>query len=640
MEIEIKRLFQEKIIKIVDNENLILDIKELIEYDLETYDLLLKNTRKFLSIVREESKIYNIFNPNIKIINWKEDKDISKIRVESLNETVKLDGMISKITDPMALVISKSFSCPSCGILIKTLGQEPNRCSCGRKGGFKEEEVILQDIQEIILEELQERTGGKQPQKIRIRITDKLTGDGMKNVLRAGNRVSVIGTIEKIKLGNKMDEEIFQYRIFALDISNLEDRFDDTINEEDVKDIEEISSFNPLDKLSKSLAPNIYGRDELKKILILQMVGGVKKTMLDGKTTRNWSHVLVVGPPATSKSELAKNIILRTPGSFYTSGDNASGVGITASIEKDELLGNWGVSAGPMIKANGSTMVADELDKFPKEQLKSLHTPMELGFVKVSKAGIDTQFPAETSVLALANPKYGIFEDTQPLVQQINLPPALLSRFDIIYVLRDDIDKDMDDMIVEAIYSNTKKEEIDIISVNLFRKYISYAKKIEPELPIEHLKNLQIFYNDIRKKSMSSDSKMKGMPIGARHLQGIIRLAEASAKIRLSNRVDDEDIKLAQQLFYDSLIKIGMDEGGFIDVSRISTGKSISKIKLMDFIMDKVRILFSNNEEISNDELKRVLSEDKFPMDKFEETIEILNREGNIIKSGKNWKLC
>ncbi len=636
MELEIKGLFQNKAIKIKDN-SVIIDIDEILIWDINLYESLLKEPIKFFNLVKEEVKVFGLDDPYIKILNWKEERDISNIRVEDLKKPLKLDGMVSKLTDSMALVISKSYECISCGCIIKTPGKEPIRnCSCGGKR-FNEVNIELQDIRELVLEELQEKTKGKQPQKIRVRLTGKLTDEKNSEIIKPGNRISIIGVIDKIKINSKLEEEIYQYRIFTLGVSSLEEMFDDNLNEEDVDEIHQIAADNPLEKLSSSLAPNIWGREELKKILVLQMVNGVKKELSDGKFTRNWISILVVGSPSTSKSDLGTNVILRTPKSFYASGDNSSGAGLTVSAVKDEILGNWAAEIGSIVKASGSTAVIDELDKFPKDQLKALHTPMELGFVKFNKAGMDVIFPSETSVLAMANPKFGIFEDSKPLVEQINLPPALLSRFDIIYTLKDVINKKLDDQIVEIIYSQDKKGHVDIIPVALFRKYITYARKFEPKLQIEHLKDLQEFYHDIRKKSISVGSNMKGMPIGVRHLQGIIRLAEASAKIRLSELVETEDIDLAKNLFYDSLVKIGMDEGGVMDLARISPGKTIGKRKYMEILLEIIRSI--GQKTIKEIELKKVAEERDFPMNRFYEILEELNKEGFILKHNNFWIL-
>ena len=631
MEIEIKELLQKKVIKF-GREEVVIDIDEIVSFDLEFYDKIIENPEKFIDTLKQEVEIYNITNPRIKFLNWKDSLDISKIRKKDIGKPVKIDGLVNKVTESMALVVKRSFECLSCGTTLNTSGFTPKGCSCGGRK-LKEVGIEFEDIKELVLEELQERTGSKQPQKIRVRLNGELASDYYSDVLTPGNRISIIGIIDKIKLNNKNDDEIFVYRIKALGISSLDEKFDDTITDEDMNRIVEISQNKPLETLSHSLAPNIWGRNELKKIITLQLVNGVKKELSGGTFTRDWINILVVGDPSSAKSEIAKNVLIRTPKSFYASGDNATSTGLTAGVVRDEILGNWSIEAGALVKANGSLAIIDELDKFSKDQLKSLHTPMELGFVKVSKV-VDATLPAETSVLALANPKNGVFEDKN-LVEQINLPPALLSRFDIIYIIKDEINEEFDNKLVEVIYSGTKQETLNKIDVPLFRKYISYSRKLKPKLPKEHLKNLQRFYTDVRKKSIYPDSNLKGMPIGVRHLQGIIRLAEGSAKIRLSEEVSKEDIELAKSLFYESLVKIGLDEGGIIDLAKIGFGKTLSKRKLNEILLEIIRTC----NESTDLEIRKIAEEKSFPTNKFYETLDDLNREGIIIKANGKWKI-
>jgi len=627
-----------------ENQTIYLDMNELKEESIEIYEAFLGDPLTFISLCRDYVKtMFNVSEKNFKIRSFEEKADISNIREADLGKVFKFKGIISKITRIMLEVISKDFECQTCGTIIRTQGKPPTRCSCGYYGKrFLETRTIFRDLQEMEIEEMQDDIEGRQPQKIRVRLTSGLTDKNYNSILQPGNKVAVTGVVEKIKLVTKLeDEELFGYRIFAIDVENAEESFNDNISDEDMEQINAIASRNPIDLLSKSLAPNIFGNDDLKKILLLQMVGGVKKTLIDGKTTRDRIHLLVVGDPATSKTELAKNIYLRCPKCYYSSGDNATSAGLTATVEKDELTGSWGVKIGPICKANGSLSIIDEIDKCKRDYLLSLHTPMESGIVALSKAGIDTKIPAESSILALANPKQGIFESGKPIVEQINLPAPLLSRFDIIYVMRDKIDKYTDDKIVDIIYSQFLEKPENIVSVEIFRKYISYAKKLKPKLEIDNIDLLKEFYHETRKKSLSKESNMTGMPIGARHLQGVIRLAEAAAKIRLSDTVDIEDIDLAKKLFYESLVKIGLDtSSGLIDMARMGEGKTVSKRKLYDIAIELInKISISSGNEIKDVELRQLLLDNGLSERECGDTIYSLNREGKIIKNNNVWKI-
>ena len=216
---------------------------------------------------------------------------------------------------------------------------------------------------------------------------------------------------------------------------------------------------------------------------------------------------------------------------------------------------------------------------------------MESGEILVDKADIHTRLKADCSILAIANPKEGMFDLEDPnktITKQIDLPPALLSRFDLIFVMTDEIDEANDSSIVDAIYLGSKQESI--ISIELFRKYITYVRKHHPKRREELITNIKAFYNKVRGQSIAIGTKMKGMPITPRHIEGILRLAEANAKIRLSEYVEEEDLKVAQDLFFNSLLKLGMDEKtGLFDFARIGPGRTLNKRTKCKVILEVIK---------------------------------------------------
>lgn len=340
----------------------------------------------------------------------------------------------------------------------------------------------------------------------------------------------------------------------------------------------------------------------------------------------------------TSKTQLGKNVAIRTPRSFYTSGEQTTAVGLTASVEKDELTGNWGLKAGAMCKANNSILIVDEVDKAGEQALRALHTPLESGIIPVSKAGINTHLKAECSLLALANPKGGRFNlnSKHTIVEQINMPSTLLSRFDIIHIVKDEINEEKDNNIIDSIFNGG--ELLEEINVELYRKYLIYAKKLKPKFTKEIIEELKKFYNKIKKMSLGPDSKLTGMPITPRNIQGIIRMAEASAKIRLSEEVELKDLKIAQNLYYESLIKIGLDEDGTIDMARIGFGKTLSKKKKSTMILEHLtEIYLGTGKPVEDYSFKQLMMEKGILENEYHETIFDLNREGYIIRKEKGW---
>ena len=578
----------------------------------------------------------------LRIINFGGEEDIANFRVEHIGKLFKVKGMISKTNKVVALVKESWWNCSKCKSSNKVINssKKPEGCSCGNDKYFTLEKKIYLDVQEIDIEENQDKVVERQPQKIRIRLYDDLTDASLSNFLQPGNKVEIIGVVEEIAIIRKqITEELFEYRLKAIDVINLEEMIDDeVIEEEDEKQIVEISANNPLEVLANNIAPEIVGHLNVKKTLVLQQVGGVKKTLKDGKKTRDRIHILLIGDAGVSKTQLGMNVHLRTPKSYYTSGEQTSAAGLTAAAVRDELTGTWGLQAGAMPKANGSTLIADEIEKAKEGTLIALHTPLESGIIPISKAGINTTLRAECSLLALANPKGGRFDlyGKETLVKQINMPPTLLSRFDIIHIMKDKIDEKIDSDIVDSIFNNDSN--CYDISVELYRKYIIHARKLKPKLKEECLVQLKEFYNKVRRQSVSKDSKMSGMPITPRHIQGIIRMAEANAKIRLSEWVEIEDFDVAEELFYDSLLKIGMDEDGTIDFARMEGGITLSRKKKIEVFSNVLNILFENKDVLTDGEIKEELFKRNVNMVDYYETLQDLNKEGYIIKNSDGWR--
>jgi len=598
--LEIKSLLSSNAIK-RHGDILTLNCEYFLETYINLYEWFLKNPREFLTKLKEEVEFK--FNKKfiIGLINLDVDEQISNIRVEHVGKIVKFKGIVGKATGIKALIKSRKFEC-ECGTVQLVSGSEfPRGCSCGfekfGRGHIIEENY--QDMQEIDVEESQDDIDSNQPQRIRVRLLDELTNKNFKGVIQPGNKIEVIGIVEPIPIGkSKTNEEIYEHRIFGLHINSVDEIYDDDVSDEDINMITNYSLREDIfDLMSMSLAPNIHGQDDVKKTA-------------DGKKFRNNIHIFLVGDAGISKTILLRNVQKRMHRAYYISGEGMSQAGLTASVEKDELLGNWGVKAGALPKANGGMAILDELDKADEKAIQSLHTPLESGIITISKAGINTTLKSDCSVLAAANPIGGRFDVGKPLTKQIKMTPTLLSRFDIVHIMKDNVDEEKDSNIVDIIMRGTDDREL--ISVSDFRKYISYARKINPIIDEKLIPDLKKFYNKVRKQSIRENSNMEGMPITPRHLLGIIRLSEAHAKLRLSDIVEQCDLDIAKKLYYDALLKIGMDEDGKLDLARISGGAQATK-KI------KRKLIVKTMEEL-RDGGKTIIDE--------EDLVKIMNRLG------------
>lgn len=624
--------------------NLLMDFKILKETDINLYDEFTKSPKLFINELKSESKtLFNI--SSFKIINYDNLTPLSELRVCNLNEICYVKGMITKSTKVVAYVNSTRWECNRCGAIIVKEGDEPPiGCSCRNKRDFNVSSVNYQDLQEIEIEEPQDELEGKQPHKIRVRLFDELTDKDMSGVLQPGNKVAVLGITEKTEVDNKnkkkKEETIFEYRILALSIESLEEQFNEEIlTSEEERQIIEISSDNPLDTLSKSLAPPVFGYEIIKKALVLQMVGGVKKDRSEKIKSRERTNILLLGDPGVAKTLIGKCVLERMPKSVYISGDATTKAGLIGIVDKDTLLNAWCVRAGSLSKANDSIVVIDELDKLKPEDRESLHTPMESGEIVLNKADVHLRLNANCSVLGIANPKNGIFNLNEPVVSQIDIPPALMTRFDITFIMKDELNKEYDYSVMDSIYTNKKQESL--LSIKFFRKYITYVKKLKPSLPEEHLSYLQDLYHSIRAKAKSI-SGMRGIPISARFGEGVIRLAEASAKLRLSEKVEMQDIIIAKDILLDSLNKLGVDtETGEYDLGRMGFGKPLNKKMKARLIIEILRdeLKKFKTDYVYDKNLKEKCLEKGISNLEYEELIFELNNEGEILKVKGGWGL-
>ena len=411
------------------------------------------------------------------------------------------------------------------------------------------------------------------------------------------------------------------------------------------------------DKMRQSIAPTIYGLDVEKDALVLQLFGGIAKEMPDGTRTRGDVHTLLVGDPGTAKSQMLSYISKLAPRSIYASGKASSAAGLTAAAVRDEFgEGQWTLEAGALVLADKGLACIDEIDKMEETDRSSLHQAMEQQEISVAKAGINATLKSRCAILAAANPKLGRFDEFMPIHEQINMPPALLSRFDLIFSILDkpspktDIDlanhilqshkggeiREHINRIPDKLYS--KEQEIQfmkhiqpVFEPEFLRKYIAYAKRnVFPVLTDDALKILQDYYVKIRNSSKES------VPFTPRQLEAFVRLAESSARIRLSQEATDNDANRAILIIDQYLQRVGMDrETGRIDIDIIATGISHSQHERMRLILDIIQRLCDESEDnsanradiISEAEIQGIESR------KVEEALDRLSRDGQIYKT-------
>ena len=318
--------------------------------------------------------------------------------------------------------------------------------------------------------------------------------------------------------------------------------------------------------LSKSIAPEIHGLEDVKKALLLLLVGGVSKKMSDGMKIRGDINVLLMGDPGVAKSQLLKHISVLAPRGIYTTGKGSSGVGLTAAVIKDAVTNEMNLEGGALVLADQGICCIDEFDKMDERDRTSIHEVMEQQTVSIAKAGITTTLNARTSILAAANPLYGRYDRRKTPHENINLPAALLSRFDLVFLLLDQHDKQADLVLAEAVtfvhqhLKSKEKNQVNLLDAYTMRAYIAEAKRIEPTIPSQLHNYIIQKYVEKRQEQMEIN-KVGYVYVTPRTLLGIIRLAQSLARLRFSEVVDQNDIEEALRLMEASRNTINQDTG-------------------------------------------------------------------------------
>ncbi len=629
-----------------DERNVVyIDFMEIAEESPVLSEEIVKNPEEALRILElaiEEMGLSD--NVRARLTNLPKSNEvlIRNIRAKHLNELIVIEGIIRQSSDVRPQVVNAKFECPSCGTVISVLQmekkfREPSRCSCGRRGGFKLISKEMVDTQRLIVEEAPDMlSGGEQPKRIDVFVKEDLVDPKMEERTTPGSRAKVIGVLKEVPvpLPSGGLSTRFQLAIEVNNITPLEETFEELdISEEDEIQIKELAA-DPFvfDKLRESIAPSVWGYKEIKESLLLQLFSGVQKEKADGQKSRGDIHIMMIGDPGVAKSVILNFIANISPKGRYVVGKSTSGAGLTASVVKDEFLRGWSLEAGAMVLANKGIVCIDELEKMDQTDQSAMHEAMEQQTVTISKANVQASLRAQTSVLAAANPKFGRFDPTQGIPQQINLPPALINRFDVIFTLRDIPSLHNDTRVADHILSEHQQEAKEmLIERDIFRKYIAYARqRIIPKLTDEAVQTMKDFYVGLRNRPMIEGQEMRTIPISARQLNSLIRMAEAAAKIRMSETVDKKDAEIAINLTKFFLEQAGMDEDGNIDMDRIS-GKITSSSRNKIFqVRDTITELAKEVGELVPTEKIIEKLEGKMKEEEVEESIEKLKRAGTI----------
>jgi replicative DNA helicase Mcm len=650
------------------------DVESFGKTGIRMADGLLENPGKTIEDVEGAIRNLHLFKTregkepriNVRFVNLPKKIGIRHIRADHINRFISVEGILRKTTEVRPRVVEAVFRCSAGHKTRRSQGygrfREPEGCGTegctNRKLDLIVRESRFVDSQKVRIQESPEGLrGGEQPQTLDVDVTDDLTGRAA-----PGDRVVINGilrSVQRITHGEK--NTIFDIYLECNSIEIAEKEYEEVEIDEGAE--EEIHSLSRdpgiYRKIISSIAPTIYGNDEVKEAIALQLFGGIMKEMPDGSHLRGDIHVLLIGDPGIAKSQILRYVVKLSPRGIYTSGQSSTSAGLTATAVKDEFGdGRWTLEAGALVLADMGVAAVDEMDKMQKEDRSALHEAMEQQTISVAKAGITATLKSRCALLGAANPKYGRFDDYAPISEQINMPASLLSRFDLIFVMTDRPEHKRDAAIAEHIlrahstgelvaqHSHTPIPGVDEAFIEeqlrpvtpeidpaLVRKYVAYSKRSCFPILSQVAKEILIaYYMKLRDLADSN----KPVPVTARQLEALVRLAEASARIRLSNEIDRTDAERVVQIVDRCLRQVAYDaQSGTFDIDKLVTGFPKGKRDMIRKVKEAIRDLADENGRAKIEDVTEHLLRQGLAREDVDEQVKMLLRYGEAIEPKK-----
>lgn len=488
---------------------------------------------------------------------------IREIKAEHIGKLVTVRGIVTRCTEVKPMMVVATYTCDRCGSEtyqpVSSLAFIPARdcpsddCRVNKAGG----RLYLQTrgskfvkFQEVKIQEHSDQVPvGHIPRSMTIMCRGEVTRQAQPgdHVLISGVFLPLMRTGFRQMMDGLLSETFLQaYRIVSL---NKNDDLADKDAELTAEELLELGQEDFYERLAVSLAPEIYGHLDVKKALLLLLVGGVDKRP-DGMKIRGNINICLMGDPGVAKSQLLGYISRLAVRSQYTTGRGSSGVGLTAAVMKDPLTGEMMLEGGALVLADQGVCCIDEFDKMADVDRTAIHEVMEQQTISIAKAGIMTTLNARVSILAAANPAFGRYNPRRTVEQNIQLPAALLSRFDLLWLIQDKPDRENDLRLAKHItyvHSHSKQPptRVQALNMNLMRRYINLCKRKNPTIPDELTDFIVGKYVDLRREARNQ----KDMTFtSARNLLGILRLSTALARLRLSDKVEKDDVSEALRL--------------------------------------------------------------------------------------------
>ncbi|KAH3671584.1 hypothetical protein OGAPHI_000287 [Ogataea philodendri] len=537
---------------------------------------------------------------HVRIGDYPTSSNLRELRQASLNSLVRVSGVVTRRTGVFPQLKYVKFNCLKCDAVLGPFFQDSNQevrvtfcTNCQSRGPFRmnTEKTLYRNYQRITLQE----SPGSVPAGRLPRHKEVILLWDLVDVAKPGEEIEVTGIYKNSydgSLNAKNGFPVFTTVIEANAIKRREGAAKGVTDgsliegglspfqwtEEEEKKIRQLSKDRHIiDKIISSIAPSIYGHKDIKTAVACSLFGGVPKDVNGKHSIRGDINVLLLGDPGTAKSQILKYVEKTAHRAVFATGQGASAVGLTASVRKDVITREWTLEGGALVLADKGVCLIDEFDKMNDQDRTSIHEAMEQQSISISKAGIVTTLQARCSIIAAANPIGGRYNSTLNLLHNVNLTEPILSRFDILCVVRDLFNPEADERLAGFVIdshmrshpagevsASEKEHEISPIEQDFLVKYIHYARtRVHPKLNQMDMDKVSRVYADLRRESNTTGS----FPITVRHLESILRIAESFAKMRLSEYVSSSDL--------DRAIKVTIDS--FVGAQKVSIRKQLHR---------------------------------------------------------------
>lgn len=488
--------------------------------------------------------------------------------------------------------------------------------------------VVTEKSGFIIMSVQDEQEYGEEQQLTKQLVFDGiLSNQGFQKDLISGKKIRILATISNIKL-SRDKATIFQ---LILKVQGLHEE----LTEEEIKPLsnEEITklkteSNNQILKFwATKLYTSLQGYDKIKESIITQLVG-VNQNQVGSKRNKTTINILLIGDAGAGKSTFLKLTQLYGIKTRYANASSSSGVGMTASVIKNEITGTNMVDAGAIPLADGGILSLDEIDKIHEDELKKLHEAMTENSITINKAGCHETLSANTSILGAGNPKNGVFDSYSDLQQQVTIPITILNRFELIYLIRDTMDEEEDLKKVNKILQNHREQLNE--PIEFFKRYLKATAKIDPLLSEELKEKIAKFYIKIRKENNSTK-----ILLNTRSVETIIRLTTAHARTELRDSCIEEDLEWATKTYLEGIGLLATDSiTGELDIQKLETGTGKSERKVLDIIID---YLNEQKEPVTFEDIHKQL-DSRINQRQLEEILAKLTRDGDIFCPNGKYK--